>query len=580
MGNAQTNITKVEYYIDTDPGVGNATSISITPAIDISNQALNLDVSALSNGIHKMVIRAQNANGVWSHNNTWVFAKAFASLAAAAIANITNVEYYIDIDPGVGSATAVSITSGTDIANTPVNIDMTVLTTGLHKMVIRAKDANGVWSHNNTWVFAKAFASLAPAAIANITNVEYYIDTDPGVGNATAVSITSGTDIANTPVSIDMTTLTTGLHKMVIRAKDANGIWSHNNTWVFAKAFASLAPAAIANITNVEYYIDTDPGVGNATAVSITSGTDIANTPVSIDMTVLATGLHKMVVRAKDANGVWSHNNTWVFAKAFASLAPAAISNIVQVEYFIDTNDPGLGAAKQISITPATNITDLNVNADVTGLAAGAHFVRVRAKDAYGVWSHVNSLSFSLTSNTLPLTLLAFNASLNNSTVTTNWQTTNEVNTNYFNIAYSKDGIQFESIGKVNAKGSGNYSFNQTLSSTDLEAPILYYRLQQFDKDGSFTYSNIIPVLLQKKQGLVIYPNPVKEILHSQLFASNSEVVAITVTDLQGKIVQQYKLQLQQGSNSINLNVSTLSVGSYVLTIQGRSLQQKKFIKE
>ena len=43
-------------------------------------------------------------------------------------------------------------------------------------------------------------------------------------------------------------------------------------------------------------------------------------------------------------------------------------------------------------------------------------------------------------------------------TVENVWETASEVNVSHFNVQRSIDGITFETIGKVNAKGAGKYS--------------------------------------------------------------------------------------------------------------------------
>ncbi|MEP7145025.1 MAG: hypothetical protein ABI707_19220, partial [Ferruginibacter sp.] len=66
-------------------------------------------------------------------------------------------------------------------------------------------------------------------AQSNITRVEYYIDNDPGYGNALPVNISPGNNLVNITQSIPVNTLSTGAHSFGIRAKDANGAWSLDN---------------------------------------------------------------------------------------------------------------------------------------------------------------------------------------------------------------------------------------------------------------------------------------------------------------------------------------------------------------
>ena len=63
----------------------------------------------------------------------------------------------------------------------------------------------------------------------------------------------------------------------------------------------------------------------------------------------------------------------------------------------------------------------------------------------------------------LPINLLNFTSTLNNTTVDLRWQTTTEINSDYFSIERSVDGVNFSSIGKINAAGNSSsvkqYSF-------------------------------------------------------------------------------------------------------------------------
>ncbi|QLH46029.1 MAG: hypothetical protein HWD58_10605 [Bacteroidota bacterium] len=69
------NITQLEYFFNTDPGFGNATQASITPAANIANMNINADVTALPQGIHQLYIRSKDANGNWSVTNRSFFYK-------------------------------------------------------------------------------------------------------------------------------------------------------------------------------------------------------------------------------------------------------------------------------------------------------------------------------------------------------------------------------------------------------------------------------------------------------------------------------------------------------------------------
>lgn len=91
---SQPNITRVEYYVDNDPGYGKATALIITVGTNLTNLSINVDIAPLSSGVHIVGVRSQDENGAWSFDNKWLFVKPFAN-SGSGVPNITMVEYYI-----------------------------------------------------------------------------------------------------------------------------------------------------------------------------------------------------------------------------------------------------------------------------------------------------------------------------------------------------------------------------------------------------------------------------------------------------------------------------------------------------
>ena len=110
------------------------------------------------------------------------------------------------------------------------------------------------------------FFFITTASSQNITKAEYFIDTDPGIGNGTTVTIPTPGDIVNFTASVSTASLSTGFHFVAIRVRDAIGQWSLFETRGF---YISSSTSDAANITAAEYFFDSDPGVGNGTAISV-----------------------------------------------------------------------------------------------------------------------------------------------------------------------------------------------------------------------------------------------------------------------------------------------------------------------
>ncbi len=295
--NVAANVNKLEYFIDTDPGFGSGTDVSISAGSNVVNVAIPVNITALSTGFHTIYLRSKNDAGTWSISNRWMFVKANAA------SNANKFEYFIDTDPGFGSATDVTVTPGNNIGNLAIPVDISALSKGFHTIYLRSKDDAGGWSLTNRWMFVKDIAS------SSANKLEYFIDTDPGFGNATDVVVSPSANISNVLMPVDISSLSKGFHNLYLRSKDNTGNWTLTNRWLFFKDIAR------DNVQGGEYFFDTDPGFGNGTAIPFGGGlgTNVADFSFNASLTGLPNGTHHLFIRTKEANGKWSLTNVFPF---------------------------------------------------------------------------------------------------------------------------------------------------------------------------------------------------------------------------------------------------------------------------
>ena len=170
----------------------------------------------------------------------------------------------------------------------------------------------------------------------------------------------------------------------------------------------------------------------------------------------------------------------------------------------------------------------------------------------------------------LPVTLTGFNASFQSPGAFLNWTTSEELNTSYFEIQKSRDGITYSTIGSVNAVGTS--SAVNRYSYTDA-GPIegrTYYRLRIVDIDGSAQLSKIVSV----RAGVAgiflnnLYPNPVTDQLTIEWNSVAPNVkTQVSIRDLQGRLLQTTTVTSVTGFNQLFLNTSKLSAGQYFLSL-------------
>jgi hypothetical protein len=178
-------------------------------------------------------------------------------------------------------------------------------------------------------------------------------------------------------------------------------------------------------------------------------------------------------------------------------------------------------------------------------------------------------------SGTVPVTLLSLTANLINCQPSLNWQTTNEINTDYFVIERSSTpNAQWANIESINA--TGNSSSETKYGFTDkqtINENRVFYRLKIVDKDGQYKYSDVLPVLVNCKTVQVqAYPNPVQDgKLYVSLTGTSSNADA-TLLSVSGQVI--LKTRLSNGTSFIN--VSAVANGSYVLRVKDVNGVDKK----
>ena len=311
---AQPAINRVEYFYDTDPGMGNGTAIPVTQGVNISNQTAEVNINNLSDGLHNLYIRSRTTNGKWSLTVTNTFVKM--SLPASNFIN--KAEYFFDTDPGMGLGVNIPVSSSANIANQAVAVNINSLSNGIHNLYLRSRSVGGKWSLTTSMVFVK----LSPPN-TTVAAAEYFFDVDPGTGLATPISMSAAANL-NAAIEIPIASLSTGLHNLYLRTRDANGRWSLTQTSAFVKLNAPNSP-----ITTAEYFIDTDPGIDKGVPVAMVAANPKTGFAMPVNLTGLAAGPHTFYLRNKNQLGQWSLTNVFEFTYGSPVAAPRIQINAI-----------------------------------------------------------------------------------------------------------------------------------------------------------------------------------------------------------------------------------------------------------
>lgn len=163
------------------------------------------------------------------------------------------------------------------------------------------------------------------------------------------------------------------------------------------------------------------------------------------------------------------------------------------------------------------------------------------------------------------------------------WSSETEENFSHYEVQWSGDGRNFQTIHQV--KGAGGLNGAQHYQYLDKAAGVHnYYRLKMVDHDGTTEYSDVINVDTQCDDfyGLMVFPNPVsvEEAKIQVKYKSEREVVDLVVVDVLGKILIQEQHQVVAEWNTATLDVSQLPVGTYLVKQVGARGAKRFVIQE
>jgi hypothetical protein len=200
------------------------------------------------------------------------------------------------------------------------------------------------------------------------------------------------------------------------------------------------------------------------------------------------------------------------------------------------------------------NTITLNPNGTFTGTPAfgqdATYTFDVQATNQFGQTA-VASFTMQIEA-ALPVTLVSFKALAEGQTASLAWTTSEEINSERFDIERSQNGKNWSKIGSLASHNESRV--NQYYSFVD-PSPLRgdnLYRLKMVDLDGTFAYSRIEN--LNFKGIALVYPNPVSA---SDRLAINvgdwSKVSQVRVVNASGKVVFEASNALRSGISARNL---------------------------
>jgi hypothetical protein len=172
----------------------------------------------------------------------------------------------------------------------------------------------------------------------------------------------------------------------------------------------------------------------------------------------------------------------------------------------------------------------------------------------------------------LPVSLISFTAECKNGDILIEWSTASEINSDYFNVEYSYDGITWAYLNRVQAAGFSNQIINYTYVHKESLGNV-YLRLVQVDYNGKTEIFGPLKNSCELEgdgivSNMILFPNPTNNITNLSITLNNDMPNAmIQMYDMTGRTIISQRMDLIEGENNLMFDVSTYLPGVYNIRV-------------
>ena len=271
-------------------------------------------------------------------------------MVATAQGGIVEREYWLDNNTVLSQSLGAS----------PTTLDISSLPAGLHWFTMRVKDGEGMWSPTLT----KAFIipnELDNSTATSIRGGEYWLDEN----------FANRQSIGAAPVTLDISSLSAGLHWFTMRVTDDLGFWSPALT----RAFIIPNQKDLSTATSIERReVWFDNNVAERQTIGVA--------PVMLDISSLPAGLHSLTMRVQDDLGYWSSTVSKYFIIPDATVVEDSVE-LVRYCYWFDDDVANLVVGElPVSGKVVSGVIDI----DLSTVPSGQHIISWMIGDSKGAW--------------------------------------------------------------------------------------------------------------------------------------------------------------------------------------------------
>lgn len=309
---AAQQLSGYEYWFDGD--MANRTFVGL------SGSEADIDACiatyGLANGLHTLYLRFKQTGGDYGYS-----AITTAQFFKVNMGAGSKIEYWIDGDyEGTRKTVSAHVASTGDAIISTEAFDLSDVSAGMHRVYYRALGSDGVTC---------SAVSMTPVMVGGgeTTQLEYWFDgqhDDENVSTITGNAAASGDAGTIFNGTLDLSTLSEGMHRMYYRGVNSTGVTSTavSMTPVMVKSRYNVDNIDDLTVTTQAFWIDDEePEIH-----SVAHPGNIITQPYIKDLRKLSDGQHTVHVQFANSAGIWNAPLSQTFTKAKVN-APMIVMN-------------------------------------------------------------------------------------------------------------------------------------------------------------------------------------------------------------------------------------------------------------
>ncbi len=184
------------------------------------------------------------------------------------------------------------------------------------------------------------------------------------------------------------------------------------------------------------------------------------------------------------------------------------------------------------------------------------------------------TLIASAAAGPLPVKLTSFTGRYSEGKAQLEWQTSQEMNSDHFELYKSTNGLDFVKVANIKSAGNSNtikkYSYQDNSGNSGNN---VYYRLKQVDIDGKAALSSVVKLSLGSKTSVDIFPNPFGNNFTLSFGAGKTSTASLSIQNSAGSMVYSKIINVIKGNNSVLMNnLPSLGAGVYYIKVYNEEL--------